>query len=95
MSIRCKEGNPDKKGICITCTEPGCNGEPRVKPPTLSCVQCDKSIECAFGQNNTQTVQCKNDIPFGSEENCYTYFDAGNKPLAQASNKMTSNQIGY
>lgn len=71
----CDEDSPDKKGTCIKCSESGCNNIPKVKSASLSCVQCNKSEECAFGHE--ETTPCESEIPFGSEEFCYTHFNAG------------------
>lgn len=50
---------------------------PRVRPPLLSCVQCKKSHECAFGQDKHNAITCKSQIPFGTDESCYTRFGLG------------------
>lgn len=71
----CDEENPYKKGSCIKCGEFGCNNEPKVKPPSLSCIKCDKSEECAFGQ--VETTPCQNEVLFGFKESCYTHYNAG------------------
>lgn len=77
--LLCERIHPNDKSVCIKCGTTGCNNVARVKPPTLSCVNCDKSNECAFGQDKSTATACKNDVPFGSEETCYTYFSHGKK----------------
>lgn len=70
----CDEETPNKEGICKKCSESGCNDMPRSKSPSISCVHCDKSLECAYGQNETNLIACKGDIKFGTEESCYTHY---------------------
>lgn len=49
-----------------------------MRRPILSCIQCNKSKECAYGHDQGTAIQCKNDIPFSWVESCYTHFNAGN-----------------
>lgn len=76
--LLCEQDSSDKKGICVKCSGSGCNNMPRVRPPLLSCVHCKKSHECAFGQDKNNAVTCKSQIPFGTDESCYTRFGLGN-----------------
>lgn len=71
----CEEDDPDKKGVCIKCSESGCNNIPKVRPSSLSCVQCNKSEECAFG--HVEATPCQTEVPFGSKEFCYILHNTG------------------
>lgn len=72
MSSKCKNDNN-----CIRCTESGCNAVPNVRRSLLSCVQCNKSTECGFSQDEEKAIPCKNQVTVGSAETCYTNFNSG------------------
>ena len=73
--LRCDPHDPNAKGVCIQCNESGCNSMPKIRKPTLSCVHCDHTKECAFGHVNESTHHCSNDVLFGSKESCYIRFN--------------------
>ncbi|XP_031624689.1 prestalk protein-like isoform X2 [Contarinia nasturtii] len=69
------EDDSNKKGACVKCTETGCNNVPKTRPPSLSCVRCGKSEECAFGQDKKNAVPCSNIVPFGVDESCFIRYN--------------------
>lgn len=75
----CNENNSDNKN-CIKCSGSGCNIHyiAKSQPPSISCVKCDTSEDCAFGQNKKNATICKNKVPFGVEESCYVHYSLGN-----------------
>lgn len=80
----CEKEDPNQKGVCLKCGETGCNKMAKIGSPSLSCIHCDKSAECAFGQPNVEAIPCKADVPFGTEESCYVhYYHLGNESWAQ------------
>lgn len=66
-----------KNHSCITCEESGCNDTPKIRPSTLSCIQCRGSHECAFGFEKDSASRCKADVRLGLEESCYIYYRNG------------------
>lgn len=72
--LLCEKADPNKSDLCLKCTGTGCNNEAKIRPPSISCVQCDKSVECAFGQDKKNATKCKTDVSFGDEESCYTHY---------------------
>lgn len=76
MSSKCKHDNN-----CIKCVASGCNEMPKVRRSLLSCVQCNKSKECGFGQDEGEAIPCKNEVTIGSTETCFTNFNSGDLSL--------------
>ncbi|XP_055309662.1 uncharacterized protein LOC129573299 [Sitodiplosis mosellana] len=64
----------DKKGLCLKCGETGCNNVAKIRSPSLSCIHCNKSAECAFGHEKKTATQCKTDVQFGAQESCYIHY---------------------
>lgn len=65
-------------GNCFVCDESGCNNQTLYSEPEISCIKCNASIECAFGQPEAEPENCLNPVLFGVEETCYTkLFDDG------------------
>lgn len=67
----------DQKKNCITCEKSGCNDVPKMRPATLSCIQCSGSAECAFGFEEKSAAPCQGQVRLGSEESCYIYHGNG------------------
>lgn len=62
----------DKNDVkCNKCLTDGCNNEPMFKAPTLSCMRCNDSAECAFGADNSKRYKCSRGPLFGEVETCY------------------------
>lgn len=75
--LLCEKDDPNKKDLCLKCRASGCNNVAKVRPPSLSCIHCDKSAECAFGQDKKKATLCKSDVTFGAYESCYTHHSSG------------------
>lgn len=75
--FKCEGIGSKSKGICIKCDETGCNNMAKVNPPSLSCISCKKSVECAFGQDNKEATACEAGVPFGEQESCYIHYSLG------------------
>lgn len=71
------EGDFNKTGVCRKCSETACNNLPKIRSPSLSCVHCNKSEECAFGQDMKNEMPCKNSVLFGVDELCYIDYNLG------------------
>lgn len=61
-----------KEGICIKCSDNDCNNQPKIGSSELSCLKCNDSKICAYGQNESYAVPCEKEVKFGEEESCYT-----------------------
>lgn len=72
--LLCDQETPNKTKKCVKCGESGCNNLPKIRKASLSCVHCEKSEECAFGQQKKKASPCQNDVPFGYQETCYTHY---------------------
>lgn len=72
--LLCDQQVPNKTKKCVKCGESGCNDLPKIRKASLSCVHCDKSEECAFGQQKEKAIPCQNDVPFSHQETCYTRY---------------------
>lgn len=70
---QCENGK--NKSKCVKCSGSGCNDTPKGTPPKLSCLQCDKSKECAIGKKLGKPIKCKHPVPLGSVESCYIRFN--------------------
>lgn len=46
--------------------------------PTLECVTCQDSEQCAFGYSALMALPCTEDVPLGADESCYTRIFDGN-----------------
>lgn len=62
----------ERYATCEKCSENACNNQPKFKKPTLSCIHCEDSQKCAFGQTEENSIECKNDVIFSTEESCFT-----------------------
>lgn len=60
---------------CVKCSENGCNNQPQHREPQLSCVYCEDSTDCAFGQVNVELKKCESNVSFTSNETCFTHAD--------------------
>lgn len=69
---QCESG----KAKCVQCDGNGCNDAPKRKMPTLSCIQCDRSAECAFGQKHIEPTPCQSDVLLGVAESCYVHVNS-------------------
>lgn len=60
-------------GHCTVCTGNGCNVHDRSRRPTLDCVYCNRTNDCAYGQmpESMITAACHNDVLFKRSETCY------------------------
>lgn len=58
---------------CVKCETTGCNDVPRIRSPSLSCITCNQTDECAFGHRKKSATDCVNDVKLGSYESCYTF----------------------
>lgn len=56
---------------CVKCSLSGCNNQPKFKDPSLSCVKCNDTTDCAYGQNLNAAEVCQNSVPFAVSESCY------------------------
>uniref|UniRef100_A0A1B0CYG3 DUF753 domain-containing protein n=1 Tax=Phlebotomus papatasi TaxID=29031 RepID=A0A1B0CYG3_PHLPP len=58
---------------CIKCTDSnGCNNQPAVRSPTLSCIKCAANdVACLWGFSSAAAQACVNDVWLGSEETCF------------------------
>lgn len=93
--LLCEQYHPGHKGICVKCAGSGCNNMPRVRPPLLSCIQCQKSHECAFGQDKSNATACKSQIQFGKKESCYTHFGFGESQLLPTMSNLIKFYLNY
>lgn len=66
------ERNPKK---CVFCTGDGCNNQPAITKPTLSCILCAQESRCSWGYNKTDSKICKGDVFFPDVETCFTASD--------------------
>lgn len=76
--LKCGLATEHGKGKCVKCSKPGCNDQPKLAKPKLSCLKCSDDKECAFGQESSEAEPCKNDVKFGEEETCFTHAISGN-----------------
>lgn len=58
---------------CVKCNTTGCNNQPSLQIPTLSCVFCKDDKECAFGQLNQKTRKCQYIYEFPMIESCFAH----------------------
>lgn len=58
---------------CKVCKGDGCNAHDRTKKPTMSCVFCNRTQDCAYGQMPMSmiTQSCRNKVLFAQTESCY------------------------
>lgn len=76
--LLCERVNEHKNGSCVKCNTTGCNNQPKIEKPTLSCMNCTGSQECAFGLISLNaSVPCKRPVLFGDKETCYTQSTDG------------------
>lgn len=87
--LLCERVNEDGNGTCIKCNTSGCNNQPKLKQPTLSCMNCTDSEVCAFGldlKSSNLTIACEKPVLFGDKETCFTQWISGNCLLSNSKN---------
>lgn len=89
-STKCKENYINDHEVCIKCSENGCNKQSTYKQPTLSCVRCSDSVECAFGENLSKSSACIRNVSLSDKESCYTRA-TGKTIIFQTSPKIKTN----
>lgn len=68
----CKDYEIFDHDVCIKCSVTGCNKHSTYRQPTLSCVKCSDSEECAFGENLSKSSECIKNVSLNDKESCYT-----------------------
>lgn len=71
--LMCDQSEEHKLGTCIRCSEAGCNNQPKLAAPKLSCLKCEDAKACAFAQDVHDAKPCEKNVRFGVKESCYTY----------------------
>ncbi|XP_058814960.1 protein eyes shut homolog isoform X3 [Topomyia yanbarensis] len=59
---------------CLSCTNTGCNGQPKEFDSTLSCVQCHGFSNCTY---TTESTPCEGTVVLGNEDMCYSAWHNG------------------
>lgn len=77
--LLCERVNEYENGTCVKCNTTGCNNQSKFREPTLSCMNCTGSDDCAFGLESLNfPYVCEKQILFGDEETCFTQWISGN-----------------
>lgn len=93
--LLCEQNNNNKKNLCIKCDKSGCNNVPRVRAPSISCVHCNKSVECGYGFLRKDATPCVKQVQLGSIESCYVHYNIGKFQAFKSIFKWFKNQINH
>lgn len=72
--LMCDQSVKYKLGFCATCSGSGCNDQPKLAKPKLSCVKCDDEKSCTYVQYANDAVPCNKNVLFGVVESCFTHY---------------------
>lgn len=63
---------------CKQCKGNGCNTHDRTTKPTLTCLYCNRTIECLYGQMPSSSIvqPCHNHVLFNQHESCFIHRSA-------------------
>lgn len=70
--LMCDQSEKHKLGFCDTCSGSGCNNQPKMAKPKLSCLKCNDEKICAFSQYSHDARPCQKNVLFGDKESCFT-----------------------
>lgn len=60
---------------CVECSTDNCNGVSYKRTSTLSCIKCTNTTEeCAWGFQETDAVNCHNELFYYETEDCFTFI---------------------
>lgn len=65
------------KELCVKCSYNGCNNQSKSRSPELSCLKCNDTKLCAFGQDVSLATKCSRNVQIGEEESCFIYSFPG------------------